>query len=645
VNPGETGTLQVTMDPTRDPGFFGDVAARLDITSNDAFEPNQSIDITGTVQDPVIVLPAEVDASSNGETLTIEVPVSNDGTQTLTLDPAPVVTGTNSNLFTIDSFPATLAGGASGTIRITMDPSVDDPDFAGDPDATLEVSSNDPLVSVEYVTIVGTVTNPCIKTDARHDFGPFDNGSPVRTLQVPIWNIGDSVDLEIADGDVGITYDPLGVFALSTDLTTTMTIAPGATQNLEFTFDPTGLGGGIYTATVEIYSTDRDHSPITVELRVDLKTPGNNMIAWWPLDYGAQDASGNGHHGASREGATTGGVTYGTSGAIAGTGFAATFTPTSVVTVPFDEELNPSSFTLVAWVKPNAGGGYHSVVTSRNGEASAGGHNYGYIIYKHGSRWEYWTGSGGEEAGGWQQTRQATNDIVDNEWVHLAITYDHATQTKTLYENGVAVATTNEVVVARNLLKDFHIGGGSDTGGQYLFSGQIDDVALFNYVLAPADIQTIQTSGVAAFAGASQPGPPYGGWAGGFPGLTDTAPGVDFEGDGFDNALEYALGGDPTVMDTGEIAPTASVDADNLVFVFRRSQMAFDDPNTEILVEYGSDLLGWTPAQKGVDGVKLGGIDRDFYGSGIDRVTLLIPRALATDAKMFARLQVTVAQP
>jgi hypothetical protein len=631
--PGEKSTIQLTMKPA---GHSGSAEADLEVTSNDSVNPTKTASIIGMVADPEIEAPAEIVVESGGGVVTVDVVISNIGVSNpLTLSPDPSFGGTDAASFTVKSFPATIAAGATGTIVLEYDPA----GYLGPIDAELYVDSNAPTNPTVTVPITGASSDPFIKV-ADQNFGPFDNGAPVQTLLVPIQNIGTANDLEIADGDVTITYDPLGVFDFTTDLTDPLIVGVGATENLEFTFDPTGLGGGIYTATVEILSNDSEHGPISVQLIVDLKTTGNNLIAWWPLDNGPQDASGNGHDGQTVD--VTGTVAYGAPGAIAGSKTAATFAPGARITVPFDEELNPSSFTLVTWAKPKAGGGYHSVVTSRNDDWGANKKNYGYIIYKSKKAWEYWTGSGGAEAGTWVQMKHSGMD--NDEWTHIAITYDHTTQTKTLYVNGVESASETEITVARNLVKDLHIGAGNDEGTQFYFDGDIDDVALFNYVLPQADIETIHTDGVSAFTGITPPDAPYLDWTNRYPGLTDTAPGVDFEGDGMDNALEYVLAGDPTAMDVGTVAPTGSVDADSLDFVFRRADAAAGDPNTLITVEYGSDMVGWTPAEDGVDGVTIT-VDDDFYAAGIDRVTASIPRTLATDARMFARIKVVVAEP
>ncbi len=130
---------------------------------------------------------------------------------------------------------------------------------------------------------------------------------------------------------------------------------------------------------------------------------------------------------------------------------------------------------------------------------------------------------------------------------------------------------------------------------------------------------------------------PYGNWAlanGVSGGTAET----DSDQDGIPNGIEFVIGGDPSGpgSDSSALLPTASTDETYLNFVFRRSD---DSAGYSPFVEYGSTLAApWTPAQGGVDGV----IIDEVNGAGMDQVTVRIPRGLAADGKIFARLHVTI---
>jgi len=142
------------------------------------------------------------------------------------------------------------------------------------------------------------------------------------------------------------------------------------------------------------------------------------------------------------------------------------------------------------------------------------------------------------------------------------------------------------------------------------------------------------------------PGNPYEDWAAGFAGLTDPDPTLDFDGGSLATGLEWVLGGNPTdPTDDATITPTFdnSSDPDFFVFTYRRTDEAAADANTTIMVEYGSDLAGWTDAVAGAD-IEIS-VDDDGAGADIDLVEVKIRRTLAVDGKLFARLKVEITTP
>jgi hypothetical protein len=64
-------------------------------------------------------------------------------------------------------------------------------------------------------------------------------------------------------------------------------------------------------------------------------------------------------------------------------------------------------------------------------------------------------------------------------------------------------------------------------------------------------------------------------------------------------------------------------------------------PGIGIDVEFGSDLTGWTAAIPGSNGVTITETN-DGFGAGVDQVDVSIPKSLAVDSKLFARLKVTL---
>lgn len=146
----------------------------------------------------------------------------------------------------------------------------------------------------------------------------------------------------------------------------------------------------------------------------------------------------------------------------------------------------------------------------------------------------------------------------------------------------------------------------------------------------------------------TEPPASYAGWARLFTGFTVTNPDLDFDDDGLASGVEWIVDGDPTANDTAAAAPTFdnTTNPDDFLFIFRRRDDAATDPGTTIVVEYGSDLGGWTPAEADWITVDDNGFGTSAIdGVGVDKVTVAIPRTLAVGGKLFARLRVTVVTP
>jgi len=218
------------------------------------------------------------------------------------------------------------------------------------------------------------------------------------------------------------------------------------------------------------------------------------LVAHWKLDEtagtsGAGSVVDSGQFGF--DGTPTGTITFGGAGANVNTGTSANFN-TGSVDVSYDGMLNPASFTLTAWARVTGGSGsYRSVVTSRDSTSPEDG----YIIYAaSNNNWEFWTGDGAQSGTGWHQLSGGA--VTTNTWTHLAISYDATSNTKSFYINAGTPATTTAQGYESNAHEALHIGGGADTGTQYRFVGDIDDVSLWNEVLDQTEIQNIMNDSV-----------------------------------------------------------------------------------------------------------------------------------------------------
>ena len=218
-----------------------------------------------------------------------------------------------------------------------------------------------------------------------------------------------------------------------------------------------------------------------------------DLVAHWPLDIDGKDATGNGHDGQI----TNGTVLFENSGASDLTGNAASFPDNGRIDIPFNPDLNPESFTLTLWTKPTSTNGYASPITSRN-DVNGGESTHGYIIYNDISgNWNFWTGDGNP---GWDTLSGGPVDI--NEWTHLAISYDSEAETKTIWINGTekgSDSAPNQYSLNGTVgSMDLHIGAGQDDGANFFFSGDIDDVGLWDEVLTGEEIKNVMGNGISS---------------------------------------------------------------------------------------------------------------------------------------------------
>lgn len=229
------------------------------------------------------------------------------------------------------------------------------------------------------------------------------------------------------------------------------------------------------------------------------------LVAWWPLDSNANDASGNGHHGTQ----VGDGITFGLPGANGATGGAAHFAGTGHFDVLWAPELNTQSFTVSLWANASAAGGtYRSPITNRDESDSSGTYRHGWIVYNNNQGlWAFWNGGGPASNGFWNSFNGGPVEI--NEWHHIAVTYDYDSNTKSIYIDGVLAASTRPAAFSPNdgtaptanpswiyQNEDMHIGGGGDTGMSLRWEGGLDDIVLFDEALSQQQIQHIMRNSI-----------------------------------------------------------------------------------------------------------------------------------------------------
>lgn len=135
-------------------------------------------------------------------------------------------------------------------------------------------------------------------------------------------------------------------------------------------------------------------------------------------------------------------------------------------------------YTISMWLNPNAAGEQWFLGTGNRGlhlgirdTANAG------------------DGSNTLSQGHWGNDSDGTTQILANAWVHATFTYDNATDTQTIYVNGVQDSQT-VTGDPNNTSTNLILGNRDNTRGPG-YNGQIDDVAIWNSVLSATAVATV----------------------------------------------------------------------------------------------------------------------------------------------------------
>ncbi|MEZ5324836.1 MAG: LamG-like jellyroll fold domain-containing protein [Verrucomicrobiales bacterium] len=469
-----------------DIGFWDDVltAEQITVVMNSGVAALES--------DPRLVTARTISLELTGAVQNFTTQVTNFG-QSNTLEISSIsFAGNDAGNFSLTT-PETfaLAPRESAEIGFRFTPS----GITGNIDATLIVVSNDPSLETFAVQLSGLIQDPRIEVaDANVDFGSVPTGRS-STKSLIISNIGSTKPLTFES--VEITGPEAARFAVQS---LPGSILPGMTGEIMIVFTAAVGEEGDFSAWLEIRSDDPGAPVFPVPLLAAVPvTDANPIVAYWPLDE--EDGSDIVHDLVrGREGAVTD-VLFGASGAHRYTGTAAYFDgANSRIQMAHSMDLNPLSFTLTAWAKPEGAGDeelWSSLVGSRYDLSDDGERSEGYAIQGPSADgvWSFWSGNGGED-GNWQLLDGPK--VTTGKWQHIAVRYDDSLQRKELFVNGKSVAAQN-ARIEPNTATPFNIGAGEDFGTDHWFEGYVDELALFRTALSASDINYIYVNGVQSY--------------------------------------------------------------------------------------------------------------------------------------------------
>ncbi|HTI98624.1 MAG TPA: LamG-like jellyroll fold domain-containing protein [Dongiaceae bacterium] len=148
--------------------------------------------------------------------------------------------------------------------------------------------------------------------------------------------------------------------------------------------------------------------------------------------------------------------------------------------------------TLEAWVQPSAGNVYGNIIAK--GYDSSVDYNEVTLRANNGN---YYGGTYSDT----NNVQGASGGQESANWVHLALTHDGANWR--LYVNSVLVQSNPDAVGAINWPAPWRIGTGSADGASRLFSGNISQVAIYNYGLTADQVLNHFTEGMQGVAPAA----------------------------------------------------------------------------------------------------------------------------------------------
>ncbi|UCD37282.1 MAG: VCBS repeat-containing protein [Fidelibacterota bacterium] len=203
------------------------------------------------------------------------------------------------------------------------------------------------------------------------------------------------------------------------------------------------------------------------------------LLASYPFDGNANDASGNGNHG-TVNGATPAPDRFDNTDAayeFPGSSSISIPTPASILNTPIDQ------FTFQAWIKSTSGNGTQNVYEVSTSATAVNNEVYFEADMPAPMRFGVTNNSGGEY--------QASSQSLDlNTWYQIVGTYDGSAQK--LYVNGElhdSLAWADNFTITSGALIGRDIQGGQD------FNGLIDDIRIYDRALSKAEIQALYHEG------------------------------------------------------------------------------------------------------------------------------------------------------
>jgi hypothetical protein len=221
---------------------------------------------------------------------------------------------------------------------------------------------------------------------------------------------------------------------------------------------------------------------LCLPLRADLT---NGLVAYYPFNGDASDASGNGHDGTIFNAVATADRFGQPLGALAFNG------TNAYIDVPDSSPLNLSAtdFTIAAWIfETQRNTNFNDCIASKRAKAS----DSGWFLSVRGDSDPQHTGCIFYSVSSGADPRMYSANVVPlNQWHHVAVVYTFASASMSMFIDGKLDSATNGLP-APNPTNSNHMQLGKDSAAAfedaYFFQGNLDDLRIYDRALAASEI-------------------------------------------------------------------------------------------------------------------------------------------------------------
>ena len=216
--------------------------------------------------------------------------------------------------------------------------------------------------------------------------------------------------------------------------------------------------------------------------------PTNGLVGWWPFNGNANDESGNGNHG-TVNGAT---LTPDRNGKV-NSAYSFDGVNNNII-IPNSNSLNVNELTLSVWYQAK---GNEMTILTKNDPTNCTKYSYGL---HHQFSWNTFgpglytsSGNGNCEGTARQEHWGVSGVIPSNQWVFVVYTIDSYGTSKTFLNGNLIEIYTGKNIVSCNSQSSTLRFGGPHWYTYNMFSGIIDDIAIYNRALTQQEITSLYT--------------------------------------------------------------------------------------------------------------------------------------------------------